>query len=267
MHLSDFQQLVDTAFPPAAAMPGDRIGMQIESRRSTATRILVCYEVSDAIVGEAVALGADVVLTFHPLIFQPLSTISRHDRVGRLVADLIASDVALISVHTILDAMPNGTNALFAEALGLDVVDVLEPSPVGAGYGMGVIARPAAPLTMQDLIARIQSVTGKPLRWSPNPGTTIDSIGIVCGSGMSFFGAARSRGVDVFVTADVKYHDFHAAAGHLGLVDPGHFEMEQHVSEAMATILRQHLPDDITVVTATTTASPLRYAGVGALLP
>jgi dinuclear metal center YbgI/SA1388 family protein len=240
MLLREFQRLVDEILPPATAMRGDAIGLQIASTRTEVHSVLACLEVTDAVVQEAVDRECDTIITFHPLIYTPLSRIDRTDRVGRCVADLIARDINLLSVHTTFDAFPQGTNHILAELLGLVPLRPLVPNADGR-TGMGVLA--ACSMSYADLVERTAAVCGGPIRHVPPQADLVSTVAIVGGSGMSFFDDAVRSGADVFMTADVKYHGFHAAAGVIGMIDPGHQEMEQFVPDGIIATLGLHTRD------------------------
>lgn len=259
MHLTELQRLVDSVLPPGTAMSGDPIGLQVESRRGTAQTILVCFEVTDAVIDEAVQHHCDCIIAFHPLIYSPLTTISRTDRVGRLVCSLLEHDIALVIVHTTFDAHPQGTNALLAQRLGLQPLRPLTPLAAIPSYGMGTIAQAPEGLTMEDLLETLRRVCGGTPRYCPAPSQTLQTVAIVAGSGASFLDAAITSGADVFLTADVKYHAYHAAAGTIGLVDAGHFEMEQFVADGIIDILRPVIADRSHMIASTSLRNPVRY--------
>ena len=108
MLLTEFQRLVEEALPPQAAVQGDAIGLQVESQRQTANRVLVALELTDDVLEEAEKSACDVVLVFHPLIYRPLAQINSKDRVGRLVAGLIRADISLIAVPHIIRCSSTG---------------------------------------------------------------------------------------------------------------------------------------------------------------
>jgi len=258
MHLQEFHSVVNATLPPAAAVDGDAIGMQVASRRQSASNVLVTMEVTDEVLQEALDKNCDAILTFHPLIYAPLRAIDRKDRVGRLVSELIRHDMALMVVHTSFDAFPQGTNAILAEKLHLDVVDSLADSAV-PGFGMGVLAKPRSEMAFMELVDRIGELTKAPVRYAPSPRGFIDLVAIVAGSGMSYYNDALGSGADVFITADVKYHAFHAAQDAIGLIDPGHYEMERFVPEGIHAALRPRLGTDVQLHVSTVNTNPVRY--------
>ena len=259
MLLTEFHRLVNEALPPQAAVHGDAIGLQVESRRQSANRVLVALELTDEVLAEAQSSACDVVLVFHPLIYSPLKRVSLIDRVGRLVSDLVRADIALIVVHTSFDALPHGTNAILAEKLNVDISGTLVPSEDGR-YGMGIVGSFGKKMTTQSLVSAITQICGGPVRYTPAATETVTTCAIVAGSGMSFFADAVSAGVDVFITADVKYHDFHAANGIVGLIDPGHFEMEKFVPAGIVRLLESSAASMPKLLVSTVNTNPVRYS-------
>ncbi len=253
MQLSEFHRVVDFVLPPATALPGDNIGMQVASRRGTARNVLVCLEVTDAVLQEADEIDCDVILTFHPLIYAPLTRLDRNDRVGRLLCALIERDIGLICVHTWFDVFPQGTNHVLALRLGLSPVASLDVS------GMGLIATAQA-IPFATFVKHLADVCGGPVRYVAPPTEVVNRVALVGGSGMSLFNRALQSSVDVFITADVKYHAFHGADGVIGLADPGHYEMEQFVPEGLVHAIRPHLFGDAKMRATSVVTNPARWS-------
>ncbi len=255
MRLREFQRTVDTILPPSSAMHGDAIGIQVESALETVSRVLICLEITDSVVTEAKQGGFDTILTFHPLIYKPLAQLHRTDRVGRCVAECIRSNISVLSVHTTFDTYPQGTNYLLAKALQLDAQRPLVSSE-GPDGGMGLVA--TCSLHFEELCKRVATVCGGPVRYTPPSENAVFTVAIVGGSGMSFFDDAVASGADVFITADVKYHGFHAASGVIGLIDPGHFEMEQFVPAGLCSLLQPVMPQ-LAFQTSNVATNPVQY--------
>jgi putative NIF3 family GTP cyclohydrolase 1 type 2 len=205
-------------------MRGDNIGVHVESTTGTVTNVLVCLDITEDVVREAVEHSCDTIVAFHPLIYTPVTSLRRNDRVGRLLCDLIARNITCMCVHTAYDAFPQGTNALLASRLGLSPIRPLEPVTDAPGYGMGLLAR------------------------------------AVGGSGASFTDAAIAGGADVFITADLKYHAFLAARSVIGLIDPGHYEMEQFVIGGIAEEIERLAGSDVRLHRSTVITNPVLYA-------
>lgn len=260
MELVYFVRSLEELLPPDTAMEGDRIGLQLQSGREHISSVLVTMEVTDDVVLEAVESGCDCIVAFHPLIFAPLTSLRDNERVGRLCMQLIRHSIALVVAHTNFDAFPRGTSTLLAERLGLPVRCRLVDDPVREGFGMGVVAEPDVPLSSQELLERLHTVCSSPLRYTPGVDAPIQRIAIVGGSGSSFMSKALAAQADVFITADIKYHDFHRVRGAMWLIDPGHYEMEQFVAEGLLHIVTEILrPTAVTVRCSQVLPNPVFY--------
>jgi len=123
----DLLAALDAAWPFAWAAPGDRVGLMVGSPDQQVTRLLVALEVSEAVVAEAQELGADLLLTHHPLLYSPLTEIREDRPEGRLLARVLRAQLAVAACHTNLDVAPGGLNDYLATRLGLG-----NPTPLSA---------------------------------------------------------------------------------------------------------------------------------------
>lgn len=260
MTLSDFEKALQRAFPLESAMSGDNVGLQIRGTSETVRAALCCMEITDEVVAEAISSGADGIITFHPLIYSPLYRLDDSDRVTRLVARCLGANLFVYCVHTAFDAHPRGTNRILADRLGLVPVRPIEPNAAIAsddslGVGMGLIT--SCDLEYTELLQRVATVCGGGLRHTPPTRQRVTSVAIAAGSGMSLYEKVVGK-ADVFITADVKYHSYHAAQGVIGLIDPGHYEMERYVAEGIASELSKHSLG-CTLHVSSVCPNPVRY--------
>ncbi len=261
MLLSDFLQVLEQLLPAATAMQGDRLGLQVQSGRTEIQSVLCCLDCTEDVIDEAIRIGADSVLSFHPLIFGSLYSITDDLRVGRCVQKVIKHDICLISAHTNFDAHPQGTNQALANQLGLEVESLLVPDRTFPSHGMGVVCS-AHSMSFQDLLYRVRKECSPVLRHSSWTPPSITRVAIVSGSGSSYLQQAIEARAEVFITADVKYHTFFEAEGRIAIIDPGHFEMEQFVPRAMASVLSDAmagLPDAPALTQTQCNTNPIRY--------
>lgn len=262
MLIGELLKVIEKALPPETAMEGDRLGLQVQSGIREVRNILITMELNPEVIDFAEAQKADCIITFHPLIFRPVLSISDNDRVGSLLTKLIKKSIALISVHTNFDSYQKGTSYIIAEKLGLAVSGFLVPDNSVNGFGMGIIAELDNPIKPEDLLKKVTETCCSPLRFCEGkPGKLIEKIAIVGGSGSSFIDAALEAGVDCLITADITYHTFHRVAGKMALIDPGHYEMEQFVAEGLAALLKRELENtDIESINISNiTTNPVLY--------
>lgn len=113
----------------SAGYEKDAVGLQVGfTKDAQLTKALVAYEVTDDVVAEAMEVGANIIVSYHPLIFPNISSITDVTRTGALLTKLIKNDIALYVVHTAFDANPEfGTSRLMADALGLANIKPLAP--------------------------------------------------------------------------------------------------------------------------------------------
>lgn len=264
MQLDYLLELIHSALPPETSMKGDRLGLQVQSGRSKISSIMTTLEVTDEVITEAQNNGCDCIVTFHPLIFSPIVSLQDSDRVGRLCSKLIRSEIALISVHTNFDAFPKGTSAILAHELGLKIERVLVPDSKHDTFGIGVVASCRTTIDSDTLLETVRKVCGSPVRYSGGINIDIQRVAIVGGSGTSFIDDAINSEADCFITADVKYHTFHYAAGKIMIIDPGHYEMERFVPQALASLLleitsEKSIGNPLKVICSATNTNPVSY--------
>lgn len=262
MNLQTFIQSLESRLPPSTAMKGDKIGLQLQSARTEISSVFVTMELTEEVAAEAIKAGADCILAFHPLLFAPLTALTETERVGRICTRLISAGIALVVAHTNFDAFPKGTSTLLAERLGIQVESPLVPDAQNVGFGMGIVGSLYTPEHIETFAAKICSVTSAPLRYTSGASSTIRRVAIVGGSGASFIDIAVAAGVDAFITADIKYHDFHRLRGTLTLIDAGHYEMEQFVPLGLSALVREIAQEHsatLTVTRSTTVPNPIVY--------
>lgn len=114
--------------PPGVAWEKDNVGLQTGSPGSEISGILLCLEVTSAVVEEAVKRKCNCIISHHPLIFKPLKKINPDsDKTAQILTSLIKNDISLFSFHTNLDFTIDGVSFVLAETLGLTNIQFLTP--------------------------------------------------------------------------------------------------------------------------------------------
>ncbi len=267
MKITHFLEKLDEAIPLSFAMPDDPVGLQVMSEDRELSVIAVVYELSGEIVRQVKQIGAELIVAFHPLIYPHLSSITGKNRVEQIVIDLIQERSGLYVLHTAFDAHPKGTSHLLAKGLGCTEVRPLVPLPENQEAGMGAIGSFNQAIDIHELARRLkETCKAAVVRISHKPAESdnrkILSIGILGGSGMSFYDAAIDAGVDAFITAEARYHTFHAANDKIPILDPGHAESEAFVVNGMADLIGEMVLDlnqGIRVVRINEPTNPIQY--------
>lgn len=121
-------QLFETFSPKYLAEEGDPIGLQVGTLSKKISKVHIALDVTEEVVDEAIANGADMILAHHPFIFRPLKKIDYSHPHGRVIEKLIKHDITLYAAHTNLDVTEGGVNDMLAEALGLQDLTILAPT-------------------------------------------------------------------------------------------------------------------------------------------
>ena len=111
--------------PPGVKMDYDNVGLLVGDPAAPVSRVLVCLDVTEEVVDEAMSKKCELIVSHHPLIFQKISSINPTDEQGRILYKLIRNNIALLSAHTNLDAALDGVSFVLANNLGLDDLQFL----------------------------------------------------------------------------------------------------------------------------------------------
>ena len=239
--VSDILSFLDTLAPRGLAESWDNVGLLCGSGKQEVSRILVALDPFENVCREAVEVEAQLIVTHHPLIFDPLKSVTEDDPVGRCLRLLCRSDISAINAHTNLDYAPGGVNDTLAAVLGLTAVQtILLP---GKDYGLlrhGTVERQP----LGDFLALVKRALGCPgLRYA-DAGKPVRHVAVGGGACGSELKDAVRAGCDTFVTSDVKYNQFRDAFDlGLNLIDAGHFATENPVTAVLARKLKARFPE------------------------
>ncbi|WP_405980896.1 Nif3-like dinuclear metal center hexameric protein [Streptomyces sp. NBC_00158] len=231
--LSEVIAALDALWPPSRAEEWDAVGTVCGDPDAEVTRVLFAVDPVQEIVDEALKLGADLVVTHHPLYLRGTTTVAAGTFKGRVVHTLIRNDIALHVAHTNADTADPGVSDALAGALDLRVTGPLVPDPTDpAGRrGLGRICELDHPETLREFAARAAARlprTAQGIRAAGDPDALIRTVAVSGGSGDSLFAQVRAAGVDAFLTADLRHHPVSEAREQspLALVDAAHWATE-----------------------------------------
>ncbi len=128
VRVQDVGGLINTLYPQALAEDWDNVGLQLGDSTASVERVLVCLDAEERSIIRAEELGAQLVISHHPLIYRPLKRITPVDEAGRAIFRAMRQGIAVISAHTNLDRAKNGLNDWLAVRLGLQQTTPLEQS-------------------------------------------------------------------------------------------------------------------------------------------
>ncbi len=125
--MNDVDNIMEQWAPRWIAWERDNVGLQVGDRKASVRRILICLDVTEDVVAEAVSMKADLLISHHPLLFRPATSITTSDPIGRMILKLARHGIALYSAHTNLDFTRDGVSMSLARTLGLQNIRFLSP--------------------------------------------------------------------------------------------------------------------------------------------
>ncbi|GGX72160.1 Nif3-like dinuclear metal center hexameric protein [Streptomyces hiroshimensis] len=242
--LSEVIAALDALWPPERAEQWDAVGTVCGDPDAPVTRVLFAVDPVQEVVEEAVELGANLLVTHHPLYLRGTTTVAASTFKGRAVHTLIKNDIALHVAHTNADRADPGVSDALAGALDLRVTGPLVPDPddPAGRRGLGRVCEVDPPMNLAEFAehaAKRLPATAQGIRVAGDPTRTIRTVAVCGGSGDSLFDAVRAAGVDAYVTADLRHHPASEAQQHspLALVDAAHWATEWPWAEQAAAQL------------------------------
>ncbi|MBO6575532.1 MAG: Nif3-like dinuclear metal center hexameric protein [Rhodothermales bacterium] len=263
MTIAELTALLEEWAPAASAESWDNSGLQIGRPETTVTGVVVALDLTPAVIQEARRLGANLVITHHPMFFSPIKQITPATLVGSMALQLAESGLAHYAIHTNLDAAREGVSFALARKLGLNHLEFLQERADDSETGLGTVGEYDEPIPIEAFLARIaDALAVNGVRHVSSPGMRVRRVAVCGGSGSSFLALALASAADAYVTADVKYHQFFDALNPdgtpaLAYVDVGHYESEAMTEELLVAFL-DRVTDGIPVHRTAETTSPIQ---------
>jgi dinuclear metal center YbgI/SA1388 family protein len=363
MLIKDITNCIESFAPLSLQEEYDNSGLLIGHPKKEINGILICIDLTETVLEEAINLGCDLIIAHHPLIFKGIRKLNGYNSTERIVEQCILKGIAVYAAHTNLDNTSLGVNAKLSEKLGLQNCMILKPSKgilqkivtfcptdqaekvrqalfeAGAGHignydncsfntegsgtfralenaspyvglvdelhteneirietifpaynqsaivhallkshpyeevaydiyrienefrgvGSGMIGELSQPENEQNFLYRIKElIGGSTIRHTAFTGKQINKVALCGGSGSFLIKDALLSGADIFITGDIKYHDFFMAEGQILLADIGHYESEQFTKELLFTLLTEKFPNFAVLISKTLT-NPIIY--------
>ena len=244
----DIVREMDRWAPFSTQMSFDNAGFLVGHGQQEVRKILVALDITEAVVEEAVAWGANLIVSHHPVIFHPVKRLTDEMPAGQILLKLAEQRIAAICAHTNLDAAQGGVNVCLAQALELTDLKQLHQDgvdPNGQPYGIGRVGNVSANSggSAKEYAAFVKErLHASGVRFVDG-GKPVRRVAVGGGSCGSMLADAFAAGCDTFVTADVKYDQFlEAKALGLTLMDAGHYATEQVVCPKIVQYLSLKFP-------------------------
>lgn len=363
MKLKEIINIIEDFAPPVLQESYDNAGLTVGDKNIAVTGALICLDVTELVIDEAVKKNCNLIISHHPLIFKGIKSITGRNEVERILVKAIKNDVAIYAAHTNLDNVIDGVNGMIASKLGLKDSKILRPQkemlrklvtfcpvdhadkvrealftagaghignydncsfnltgkgsfrglegsdpyvgklgtihfeeevrietiyplfsesrildamfkahpyeevaydiyPLGNDYhrvGSGLIGELEEEIDETEFLSQIKTIFDITcIRHSDLTGRRVKKVAICGGSGAFLIGDALRNEANVFLTGDIKYHDFFLAEGKLLIADVGHYESEQFTKELLYSILIKKIPNFAVLISEVRT-NPINY--------
>ncbi len=226
--VKDFYDYLNNIAPFETQEDWDNSGMLVGDMNADVKKVAVALDITPEEIKKAEAVGANLIISHHPVIFNPIKSVTK----GSVPYELVASSINALCCHTPLDIADGGTNDSLARLLGINVTRADDP-----------ILRLAAvePTTAEELAGKIAKALNTKVRYA-DAGKKIEKIAICTGAGCSLIEAAGE--IDAFITGDASHHNFlDCVQQGITLIAAGHYETEIVVVPVLVKKLQAQFPD------------------------
>ena len=258
MKVKDIVAALEEFAPLGYQAPKDNSGLQIGSPDQEVTGVLIGFDCTAALVGEARRRSCNLIITHHPLFYHPLYGLDPSDPAAAAVMAAVKDGIAVYSSHTCADRTPGGVSYVMASRLGLKNVRTLCPDAEGVGFG-AVGDLPEA-MDAASAIAFVKKTFGIPVvRTSALVDVPVKTIAMCGGSGTSLIGEAIASGAQLYLCGDIGYHFFFMPKGFM-VADVGHFESEVAIVDVFSSVIRKKFPNFVPLISGDISHSnPVNY--------
>ena len=227
----------------------DNAGLQVGLTEAEVSGVLLCLDVTEEVIQEAVELGCNLIVSHHPLLFRGLKVLSDTDMVQRCVRMAVQNDINIYAAHTNLDSAIDGVNYAIAERLGLMDVELIQQRKVPVHSD----ARERMVLAGNGVIGYVECLMHNELLQRP-----IQCVAICGGAGDFLLDEAIRLKADAFLTGEMHYHQYFGHAQQIQIGVLGHYQSEQYTTDILRSVIEDKFPSLALFKTSICT-NPIKY--------
>ncbi len=262
MKINNVLDILESWAPKEIAEDFDNVGLLIGDPSRALKNILVTLDATEDIVEEAIKKGCNLIISYHPIIFDGIKKISEQDYVQKTIVKSIENRISIYAIHTSIDNHPNGISYSLAKIFGLNKTSILIPKDKKIGnskIGMGTIGHLKSKISEENFLDLVKkNIKNDFIRHSKLTGKMISKVAVVAGSGSFAIDDCLKNNVDALITSDLKYHKFFIENDKILLIDIGHFESEKHIKLVIQEYLKKKLPN-FTILLSEKNVNPVNY--------
>lgn len=243
-------EVFEKLWPVSLAEDWDVVGLVSGSADQEIKSVLLTVDVTSEVVEHAKEVGADLIFAHHPMLLRGVTSIAEDTAKGKVLSELVRSNIAVYAAHTNADSVETGTSAVIAKALGLINSRPLSQSALPT-QGIGQIGEIGS-MTLGELASKLNDLlppTATGVRVAGPFDRNVSKVALCAGAGDSYSLMALDQGADVFITSDLKHHNSQeilelakARNVEFALIDISHWAAEFVWLETAKKELGQALP-------------------------
>lgn len=241
MKLADFILQMEAIAPKELAMDFDNVGLLIGPDHDEIHKVLVALDCTLAVADEAIAWGADIVLTHHPLFFREIKRFLPDLPDTAAAYRLVRHGIGMFAAHTNLDAAQGGVNDCLGAILNIENTKSFGDDGIGR---VGDLCG-GTPNTLLNFARHVEAVLHTTARFVGDADAPVNCVAVLGGGGGGEIDDAKAAGADTFITGEIKHNQaLDAQFIGLNVIEAGHYETEKIVLLPLIERLQQ-LNDDV----------------------
>ncbi|MBQ8816673.1 MAG: Nif3-like dinuclear metal center hexameric protein [Lachnospiraceae bacterium] len=241
----DVIQCLEDLFPVSLAESWDNVGLLVGRREKPARAVMLCVDVTESVISQAIQAGVSMIVSHHPLIFSGMKQITNDNVFGTRLLDLIQADICVYAMHTNFDVM--GMADAAAERLRLLDTEVLQVTYEDeiATEGIGRVGKLMGTMTLEEVAALTKEAFEVPhVKVFGDPDTLCCEVAICPGAGKSLVEDVLRTGADVYITGDIDHHTgIDLVAQGVCVIDAGHYGVEKLFVPYLHDIFLKMMPE------------------------
>ncbi len=228
MKVKEIAKIIESHAPLSLAYAWDNPGLLVGSGEHEVKRAYITLDVNLFTVREAVEQKADIIISHHPIFFDPIKKIDYSTPDGEMIRLLVQNDIAVYAAHTNLDTAPDGINTVLADLLGIKDTEIIEHHTEHQDAGLGRVGTLENTVTLSQFAERVKAALNTPhVRVSGDLNHVITCAAVGSGSCADIIPQARQMGAEAIVTGDMKYHSaIDSVLSGIAVIDAGHYPTE-----------------------------------------
>ncbi len=224
----------------------DNAGLIVGDSAMECTGVITCLDSTEAVIDEAITMGANLVVAHHPIVFRGLKRFNGSNYIEKVVIKAIKHDIAIIAIHTNLDnVISNGVNERIARQIGLENIEPLvvkaEIDQSNGSIGSGAIGNLSIAIDEMDFLLDLKNkMNVNVIKHTDLLNNKVSKVAVCGGVGGFLLNDAIRRGAQVFITSDYKYHEFFDTNKRIVIADIGHYESEQFTINLLQELISRN---------------------------